>query len=125
MNQNGPNLMRLLRKITGARQDSLVMGNSFAALTRNILTETLDEMRRLKADMDGNEEDIIVEDVEEDEDGVGDDAGFLLDGIAEEQEAGALRDHIECSSLLKKRRRKMRRHKHKKRLRKNRYKTRI
>lgn len=115
--------MRLLRKVTGVRNDMVVMDRSLETLTRTILTDTLDEMRRIKADMDGSEEEeILVEDVDGE---MNDDAGFLLDGMSEELETSALRDHIECSSLLKKRRRKMRRHKHKKRLRKNRYKTRV
>lgn len=53
------------------------------------------------------------------------DTAALLEGLdvdADKEGGGALRDHIECSSLLKKRRKKMRRHKHKKRLRRNRYK---
>ena len=52
-----------------------------------------------------------------------DEGEFLLDGAEDGQETGALKEHIDCSSVLKKRRRRMRRHKHKKRLRKNRYKA--
>lgn len=50
----------------------------------------------------------------------------ILDGAGSElkEELGSpMRDHIICSSLLKKRRKKMRAHKHKKRLRRNRYKN--
>ena len=39
------------------------------------------------------------------------------------QALSAMDDHVRCSNVLKKRREKMRRHKHKKRLRANRYKT--
>lgn len=47
-----------------------------------------------------------------------------LQGVVTPTDGGAIQDHIECSGVLKKRRKKMRRQKHKKRLRKNRYKNR-
>jgi hypothetical protein len=70
----------------------------FSQLARNIFAEAIDEMEK---------EDGEIECAQEDG-----------------EETGALREHIRCSGVLKKRRRRMRRHKHKKRLRKNRYKTR-
>ena len=47
--------------------------------------------------------------------------GELVEGTIT-SDSPALSDHIHCANVLKKRRARMRRHKHKKRLRKNRYK---
>lgn len=98
--------MRMLRIAT--RPTIGNMGElSFSLLARNIFAEAMEEMEEeMKEEMD-------LECSE-------DDAKFSVGG----KEVGALKEHIQCSSVLKKRRRKMRRHKHKKRLRKNRYKAR-
>lgn len=50
------------------------------------------------------------------------DEEHLVEGTVT-SDSPALSDHIHCANVLKKRRARMRRHKHKKRLRKNRYKS--
>jgi len=46
-----------------------------------------------------------------------------LDAKEEQDSGNSFSEHISCANVLKKRRKKMRRHKHKKRLRENRYKN--
>jgi len=79
---------------------------SLGQLARNIFAEAMEE--EMRDDYDSS-------------------ASLLVDGAdlddGEERQDTALTDHIKCSGVLKKRRKKMRKHKHKKRLRKNRYKN--
>lgn len=106
INQEPPNIIRMLRIATrpmlaGRFADEM----AFDQLARNIFEEARAEMQAEGLD-----------EIEE--------ADIMLANATDVEDTGALSDHINCSSVLKKRRRKMRRHKHKKRLRKNRYKTR-
>jgi hypothetical protein len=102
VNQEPVNIMQMLRIATRPTLSGHPLEQmSFSEIARNIF---------------GRE---ALEGEEEEEDG----GEFLLDGAEDGEETGALKEHIDCSSVLKKRRRRMRRQKHKKRLRKNRYKA--
>lgn len=126
-NQEEPSVLRMLKSATRPRMARGLLEMGFGSLARSIL----EEMRSIREEVDAKTMEAFVDaDAEAFE--LGEEAETALQeaGILARQEAdddgttGALREHIVCSSVLKKRRRKMRRHKHKKRLRKNRYKSR-
>lgn len=117
INQEIPSKVQLLRSACGMRNPD---ANSLALFARNIFQEAIDELADEEQDaslraFSQQEVDNLME--ASGEDGA---EGIIMDDSRQR----AIRDHIDCSSVLKKRRKKMRRHKHKKRLRKNRYKTR-
>lgn len=104
VNQEPASVLRILRITT---RPSLALENmSLSQLARNIFAEAVGE--EMRDDYDSS-------------------TSLLLDGPdlndGEGRSGTALTDHIQCSGVLKKRRKKMRKHKHKKRLRKNRYKN--
>lgn len=121
----------MLKNATRPRSKSL-LEVGFGGLARSIL----EEMRTIREEMDvktmealedaaANNDEFILGDEGYKVPELQDSGMMLQDGTLEgSTETGALREHLVCSSVLKKRRRKMRRHKHKKRLRKNRYKSR-
>ena len=112
INQESPSIMRLLRIATRPN----LMGSLDICLhqmARNIFAEAMEEL----AEEEGKDvPDLLAEENSED-------GEFLSADDKEHDGSSALRDHIQCSGVLKKRKRKMRRQKHKKRLRKNRYRT--
>lgn len=125
-NQEEPNVLRMLKSATRPRMPRGLLEMGFGSLARSIL----EEMRSIREEMDAKTMEALVDDADalelgEEAEAALEEAGILAQEAGDgEGTTGALREHIVCSSVLKKRRRKMRRHKHKKRLRKNRYKSR-
>lgn len=86
----------------------------FSQLARNIFVEAMEELDEEGA-LDPDE---FTEDGQRISEML-----FSINGEKGRWDSPIIREHMECSSVLKKRRRRVRRHKHKKRLRKNRYKS--
>lgn len=123
--------MRMLRMATRPAFDASMLQQ----MARNIFAEALEEMReeaestasKAKQEAAGTETEmdasVVTFQIEDDMLLEGRTSSLAADAPAPLAGATGLADHIRCSGVLKKRRRKMRRHKHKKRLRKNRYKN--
>lgn len=120
-------MLRMLKSATRPRMTRGLLEMGFGSLARSIL----EEMRSIREEVDAKTMEAFVDadaetfELGEEAETALQEAGILArQGADDDGTTGALREHIVCSSVLKKRRRKMRRHKHKKRLRKNRYKSR-
>lgn len=131
-NQEPVSVMRMLRIATRPAFDASMLQQ----VARNIFAEALEEMREeaestASASSKGKREGAGIEEEVDASVTFQLDSDMLLEGVtpplandsAAPSGTTGLADHIHCSGVLKKRRRKMRRHKHKKRLRKNRYKN--